>query len=280
MYLLFDIGGTSMRIAFSKDRETFKEAKIVPTPQQFKEGILLFQEIAKDLSNGEKIEAVAGGIPGPFDQKGVLGNLPNLPGWRDKPLKEELEKACQAPVFLENDTNLVGLGEAHIGAGKGKHIVVYLTLSTGVGGTRIIGEKIDVNAMGFEPGHQFIDIQSTEPCGCGGQGHLESLVSGSALERKYGKKPKEITDPKIWEEVARILAYGLNNVLVYWSPDIIVLGGSLITKDDGISIERVEEHLKNILTIFPKAPPIKKAQLGDEGGLYGALIFAKQQLSQ
>lgn len=280
MYLLFDVGGTNMRIAFSKDGESFVKTKSVPTPRIFEEAISLFQEIARDLSKEGKVEAIAGGIPGPFNEKGELGNLPNLQGWRGKPFRAELERACAAPVFLGNDTDLVGLGEAVMGAGKKKNIIVYLTISTGVGGTRIVDRKIDIHAVGFEPGHQIIDIHSDEPCGCGGQGHLESLISGSALERKYGKVPKDITDPEIWEETARILAYGLNNIIVHWSPDIIVLGGPMIIQENGISIEKVKKYLKDILKIFPEPPPITKAILGDQGGLYGALVFAKQQLSQ
>ena len=278
MFLLFDIGGTKMRIAISKDGESFEETKIVSTPQDFQKGIQTLTQIGKELMNGEKIKAVAGGIAGPLDkEKTMLLNSPNIPGWANKPLKDELEKSFEAPLQLQNDMALVGMGEALYGAGKNHRIVVYMTISTGVGGSRIINGKLDENAMGFEPGHQIIDINSDELCGCGGKGHLEALIGGNALERRYGKKPAEISDPTVWEEVAKSLAHGLHDTIVHWSPDIIILGGPTILKEIGISLDRVQHHLKEIMTIFPEPPPLKKAELQDVGGLYGALALLKNQ---
>ncbi|TAN58722.1 ROK family protein [Patescibacteria group bacterium] len=191
----------------------------------------------------------------------------NLRGWSKKPLAKELKKIFGAPVLLENDAGLAGLGEAVYGAGKGKKIVAYLTISTGVGGARIVDEKIDKNAFGFEPGHQIVFLNKKFTT-------LENIASGTAIEKKYGKKPFEIFDAKIWDNVAKDLAYGLHNVAVLWSPDIIILGGSMMKKI-GIPVERVKFHLSKILKIFPKSPLIKKSKLGDLAGLYGALARLK-----
>lgn len=103
---------------------------------------------------------------------------------------------------------------------------------------------------------------------------MKVIYPARHLKKKYGKKPYEITDKKIWDETAKILAYGLNNTIVHWSPDIIVLGGSMFKKI-GIPVPRVRFHLKNILKIFPELPAVEKAELGDVGGLYGALVFLK-----
>jgi len=277
MFLLFDIGGTKMRLAVSKDGKSFDEPKIVDTPQDFNAGMSLFQKISMELSGGGKIKAVAGGIAGPLDRgKTKLINSPNLPRWVDKPLKETLQKTLKTPVHLENDAAIVGLGEAVNGAGKGEEIVAYITVSTGIGGARIVDGRIDRNIFGFEPGHQIIDPTGTLCPICGSAGHLEGHLSGVALEARYHKKPYEITDNQVWEEEAKWLAYGLNNTAVYWSPSVIVLGGSMITKSPGISIERVSYHLKKTLTIFPERPRLAKAELGDIGGLYGALEILKQ----
>lgn len=269
MYFLFDIGGTNMRIAVSKDGKHIGEPKKIPTPQDFNEGVRQIAVIAAELSEGGKIESAAGGIAGPLNrQKTTLANSPNLPGWVGKPLAEELSRAIGAPVYVENDTALVGLGEAVAGAARGHAIAAYITVSTGVGGVRIVDGAIDRSAMGFEMGHQIIDANGKT---------LEDRISGSAFEKRYGKKPYEVTAADAWEEAARVLAVGLHNTMVYWSPDIIVLGGPMIIGNPAIPLERAREHLRNMMRIFPVFAEIKKAELGDTGGLHGALELLRQK---
>ncbi|MCE9642935.1 MAG: ROK family protein [Candidatus Andersenbacteria bacterium] len=271
MYIAFDIGGTNTRIAISKDGKTLNKPSIYPTPQDFDTGIQKFIETVKNISGNEPITAIAGGIPGPMDpQKTMLLKAPNLKGWNNKPLKALLEKELQTQVFLENDTAMWGIGEATRGAGQGFAIMAYVTVSTGVGGTRIVHEKIDASAQGFEPGHQIIDLAGPE-CGCGGNGHLEAFISGTALQKKYGKAPKEIKDAQVWDETAKYLAIGLLNTAVFWSPHCIVLGGSIM-KD--IDIDLVQTYMREYNHILPTLPAIKKSTLGDEGGLIGALQLA------
>lgn len=269
-----------MRLSVSRDGENFDEPSIFKTPKDFNEGMNLFAKTARELGGGEKIKAAAGGIAGPLDpSKTMLINSPNIKGWIGKPLKESMQALIEAPVFIENDAAIVGLGEAAYGAGKGEGIVAYITVSTGVGGAKIVDGKIERNAFGFEPGHQIIDPDGALCPTCGSLGHLESRVSGSALEKRFHKKPREITDMSIWEEEAKWLAYGLHNTIVHWSPDILVLGGSMMLKKPGISLERVAYHLRKNLLIFPQLPKLVKASLGDVGGLYGALVFLKQNFS-
>lgn len=276
MFLVFDIGGTNMRIATSLDGKTLAATKIVPTPQDFDKGIRTIKQIADELSAGEKIDTIAGGLAGPLDKdKTMLVKSPHIGEWIQKPFKQQLEKTFNAAVYLENDADLAALGEACFGAGVNHNIVAYLTISTGVGGGRVVNQKIDENALGFEPGHQII-VPDGNPCNCSGKGHLESYVSGSGLQKTYQKKAEEITDPKIWDEVAKYLAIGLNNVTVFWSPDIIVLGGSVMKS---ISLGTVRGYLKEVLTIFPQAPEIQLAKLGDPAGLYGALSLLNQTSS-
>lgn len=273
MFLIFDIGGTKMRLAISRDGKNFEEPKIFQTPKDFNEGMSLFEKTAMRLSNGGKIKAVAGGIAGPLDsKKEMLVNSPNLTGWVKKPLKKTIEKFFDAPIFIENDAAIVGLGEALVGAGRGYAIIAYITVSTGVGGARIVDGKIDRNAMGFEPGHQIIEINGPLCPTCGIPGHLEGYISGTAISKKYGKKPQEIADSRVWDEVAYYLAFGVHNSILHWSPDVVVLGGSMMKS---IPLDKVTENLHKILTIFPKAPTVKRAELGDKGGLYGALSMVQ-----
>lgn len=282
MYLLFDIGGTHMRIALSRDGETFGEPAIIETPKDFNEGIARIKEIAMIATKGERLVAAGGGIAGTLSRdRRIFQKGPHLPGWNGKPIAAALEEALGCHVFVENDTAIVGLGEAVAGSGKGFPIVVYMTVSTGVGGVRIVNGAIDVSAMGFEPGHQVIDAgRGLQRDTVGGTGDdLEGIISGSAITARYGKKPYEITDEQFWDEMARLLAYGLNNTIVHWSPDAVVIGGSMMKKI-GIPVNRVEAHLRGICTIYPELPRILHSSLGDIGGLHGALCFVRQHLAQ
>lgn len=274
MYLLFDIGATKMRIAVASSREKFSEPVILETPKDFDVGLAFIQNTAKELSGGAVFEAVIGGIPGPLNkEKTMCVNANNLPKWNKKPVKAKLQKIFKAPVYLENDTALAGLGEAIFGAGKGAAIVAYITVSTGVNGVRIVDGRIDKNEYGFEIGQQFIDAGVSLCKGCG-KGRLEEYISGAATERRFKKKPYEITNLEVWEELAEWLAYGLNNAILHWSPNTVVIGGSMMKKI-GIPFKRVNFHLRKILKIY-EPPALKRAELGDLGGLYGALAYLKQ----
>lgn len=280
MIIVFDIGGTKTRIAGSNGgKEFIGEPVVYDTPQDFEEGMEALGKAIKGIVGKEKIEALIGGAPGPLNrQKTELSRAPNLVKWAWKPLREELQKiAGEGEVILENDTALVALGEATNGTGKGHKIVAYMTVSTGVGGARIVDGKIDANALGFEPGHQVINFDGPNCTGCGVNGHLESYVSGRDIEFRYKMKPYEIADPKIWDELAKYLAYGVNNTLIHWSPDILVIGGSMM-KRVGIPIENVKQYVKQFTKIIPETPLIELASLGDWGGLYGGLELYRQSL--
>jgi len=246
MNILFDIGGTKTRVASVKNEDSFNEPVIFDTPQSFEEGFEKLSNTISEISKGEKVESIVGGIAGALNRKTkVLVKSPNLPQWVGKDLVGGLEKSFSCPVYVENDSARAGLGEALYGAGKGHNIVAYVTVSTGVGGARIVNGAIDVSSFGFEPGHQIIDADlSIFPQAEGID--LESLISGKSVEKRVGKKPSEIADDSFWDEEAKLLAYGLNNTIVHWSPDVIVLGGSMIN-EVGISVDKVVSHLKNIL---------------------------------
>ncbi len=276
MYLVFDIGGSKIRLAVSEDKQILGETKVIDTPKDFDEGMKLIKAAVNELLHGGKLEGAAGGVAGVLDKsKSELSRAPHLESWAWKPLKEELEEVLLCPVRLENDSAVVGLGEAHEGKGKGQRIVAYLTVSTGVGGARIINEKIDENSFGFEPGHQIIDPNGPMCLACGVKGHLEAYVSGYQVGLQYKMPAYEIADKAVWEELSKYLAIGVNNILVHWSPDILIIGGSMM-KQVGIPIDRVREHLKEMFKIFPTIPPVELASLGDLGGLYGGLALLRE----
>lgn len=265
MYILFDIGGTNMRIAAANSNGLIKTA-VIPTSQNFQKGMTAFTSTAFNLAAGKKIKAVAGGIAGVLNStKTTIIKSPNL-HWVKKPVRDTLQKQLSAPVFMENDADIAALGEAYFGAGKGYKIVAYLTISTGVGGGLVIDKKIAPKNWGFEPGHQILSHD-----GC----TLESLISGNALLKKYGQPAFTIKNKRLWRETAQWLAYGLNNTIVYWSPDIVILGGSMVLRKVGISLSETKKILAKHKTIIPQLPPIVKSKLKGEAGLYGGLALLK-----
>lgn len=265
-YLLFDIGGTNTRVGVSFDGQTIASSEIYKTPKVFEAGVETLVAASKHLLKDTQAGVAAGGVAGPLtrDKSGTV-NAPHLPGWSGRQLKLELSTKLGCEVYLENDTAMAGLGEAVFGSGKDKKIVTYMTISTGVNGVRIVDRELEAANMGFEIGHQIVDLDGSMR-----HADLESLIGGAALERRYGKRPQDITDPSVWEDVARFAAIGLNNLIVFWSPDIIVLGGAMMKR---ISIERIKMHLKNTLKLYPEIPEIVKGELIDLGGLWGALQY-------
>lgn len=275
MFILFDIGGSKMRIAGAETQSEFETPIILDTPQNFDEGMTALLESMRTIARGREITMAVGGVTGAMShKKDSISNALHLPEWTGKPVKRHLEEALNAAVYLENDSAMVGLGEAHFGAGKGFTTVAYLTVSTGVGGTRIVRGRLDPFTTGFEPGHQIIDI-SRGACPTCKSGTLEDYVSGSAVADRLGKHPREITDTGFWQELARYLAVGVMNTILHWTPNVVVLGGSMMVKKPGIAVHHVEVELKKILTMYP-TPVIVEAKLQSVGGLYGGLALLEQ----
>ena len=288
MYILFDIGGTKMRITGSKDLESFSESLIIPTPQKFEDGIGAMVSAAGKVCEGENIQAIAVGIAASpnRDKTELVGGGPNITDWLGKPLKVRLEKELGCKVFIENDTAMGGLAQVVYGPAQNEEIAVYITVSTGVGGCRFVDGKIDKSAMGFEPGWQIIGTPEIgQPstltdgwlAGYCSDGYLISHIGGACVEKAEGKKPYEITDDDFWNKKAKFLAHGLHNVCTMWSPDIIVIGGSMMNSI-GIPLDSTKKYLKETLKdVFPgRMPRIEPAEFGDEMGLYGAMAYLKQ----
>jgi len=275
-YILFDIGGTKTRVVASDDLETLGKVESFKTPGKFEDGMKKMVDAVKKLTD-EEPQGIAGGIRGPLmeDKTGIQNDVV-LKKWIGKSVVGELEKTFNAPVYLENDTAIAGVGEAVYGAGKGLEIVAYHTVSTGVGGVKVENGEIDLASVGFEPGHQVLDIDRTI-LGEEITPTLENLVSGTAVKERFGVEPYEMPQSDVlWEELAEYLAQGLRNTILYWSPDVIVLGGSMITGDPKIYVDSVRKYTVEALDGFVPAPLIAEAKLGDEAGLYGAMAILKQ----
>lgn len=278
MYLLFDIGGTKTRVAIASNEGILDEktVQIFPTPELFEDGIRKISTVGKELSSNKKISTACGGIGGPLNkEKTLLSNHAEKKvfiNWEGKPLKAELEKEFDCDVFLENDAALGALGEATFGSGKEFEIVAYLTMGTGIGGARIVNNKIDENSLGFEPGQQIIDADGSIFPDMKPPIRLGQILGGQAIEKRTGKIASEIESTDFWSKLTDYLAIGLNDTIVHWSPDVIILDGS-VAKD--INLEKLGNKLTEILTILPSIPEVRRATLGEFSGLYGALQYLK-----
>ena len=278
MYLLFDIGGTKTRVAVvEKEAREIDKMKIFPTPDRFEDAIDQIVSTAKELAgNIAEIEKAAGGLATPLNKEKSAGSFHSekqtFKDWVDKPLKEALEKELDVKVLLENDAAMGALGEATFGVAKGYEIVVFYTISTGVGGAKIEGGKIDKSSSGFEPGWQIIDpTGAIWPESREVPVHL-GIIDGRNIERIKGKVASKVKDEEFWKKVAKTLGIALYNSMVIWSPDIFVIGGSVAKQ---IPLEIVTQELEKIPSPFKKTPAVKRAALGEKCGLYGALHYLK-----
>lgn len=270
MNVLFDIGGTRTRIAMASNNQSFEQPVVVDTPADFEMAIELIVRTVRDLLGNQNIDKICGGLAGQTDVGGKVVFAPNLPKWIGKNIVEAIAQELNAPVTVYNDTQLAGLGEVYFGAGNRDEITTYITISTGVGGARIVNGKLDKTASGTEPGWQYIFGQGQKSSRGTEFDALELFVSGTAMAKRYRvARAVDITDVKIWNEAAKLIAYGLYNAATFWSPHSILLGGSVM---QSISIKQIVEHYSSITPPLPHTPSFHKAKLGDESGLYGALI--------
>ncbi len=273
MYFLADIGGTKSRIALSSELKSFTEPLIFSTPKNFRDFISIAKKYIKDFSAGSSLKLAAAGVHGTLEpSKSFLLKAPHLKEWEGVFLKNELEAALSVRCYLENDTAMVGLGESVFGAAKNYKINGYITISTGVGGVKIVNNAIEPHYTGFEPGHQILIIDKKLYT-------LENLVSGSALKAQYNKQPSEIADIAVWEKVHNYLAIGLANITMCWSPEALVLGGGLVNGNK-IVIEKLIKEYNLIYNRIPVKPVILKSELGDLGALWGGMHYLKQLLIQ
>lgn len=248
-----------------------REPIIFNTEQDFDAQMQKFTDTARELLDGAPALKVAGGLKGVYDhESGRIGKTPGKEGWTWQPFAERVATHLGVKPLVYNDTAIVGIGEAHAGAGVGSERLVYLSVSTGIGGVQIVHGNVVDTVYGFEPGHQIIDYKTGD--------RLEALVGGAALEARSGMKPIDIHDTAVWEREAEILAIGVHNSVLHWSPDRVVLGGSMMkgVGVEGIELDRVVAHIEKYLTIFPKRPEFCLAKLGQYGGLYGAMIALKR----
>jgi glucokinase len=290
-----DLGGTSIRIALAD--LSGHPIKIVSSATEPKKGqkyitdkiaCLVKELLKKETVSLNQIIKIGVGAPGPIlKSKGIICYPPNLPGWKKVPLKKILEKSLNTKVILENDANAAALGEARFGAGKSYKNIVYLTVSTGIGGGVIINRRLFSGSHGTaaEPGHMIIDPHGPL-CGCGQKGCLEALSSGTALE-KMGKKifkrtitSKEIESlarqgnksaVKLIVRLAENLGIGIANLANLFDPEIFILGGGLSNMGELLFAPLLKSARKHCLPIQAGKIKIVAAKNKSNSGIIGAI---------
>lgn len=259
--LLFDIGGTRMRMALG-DESGVTDVRKIPTPADPHEAVAAIAAYAVKHAP----VAAFGGVTGVVED-GVIVSSPHLSSWNGCAFRALLKASLGISVHVQNDAELAGLGEAVYGAGKGKRIVAYLGIGTGVGATLVVDGKVAPHATGFEAGHQVLDIATGAT--------LEGLVSGSALEKATGMNAAELPREQ-YDRATPALVTGIYNLLLAWSPDLLVLGGSLMNEDNGYRMKDIERLLTTMPSVLPHLPQVSRSLLGDECGLYGALARSQE----
>jgi predicted NBD/HSP70 family sugar kinase len=261
-----DIGGTNVR-AISSTGRSVRHA----TPHDLEQGLDLIRSMVRDVSTGT-LQGIGAAIGGPLDWKtGVVSPL-HQPAWRNVPLKHLMEKEFGVPFVVDVDTNVAAWGEWKERGGKIGRLL-YITISTGMGGGLIVDGEIYRGPNGAHPeiGHQTIG--GTDRCECGAVGCLEEMVSGNGIRRRYGKPAEKLRDRE-WEEVGTFLGQGMRNLSAIYAPEVIVLGG-------GISIavgERLLAPARRVLAETLKIVPVPKVELsilGLDTPLAGALHLAR-----
>ena len=256
------------------------------------------------------ISAIGVSCGGPLDTKtGIVYSPPNLPGWDALPLKALLESEFQVPVVIENDANASALAEFRFGGGRGYSAVLYMTMSTGIGGGIVIDGQVyhGANDSAGEVGHQIL-LPNGPRCGCGKRGCLEALCSGPAIarraqaalqkQRKGGKSPTALltfTDGRIEaiksehvlaaartgdalalelvQETAYYMGWGIANLVNILNPDIVLLGTIAVAAGD-LLLDPIRETVSKFAMTRPaEAVHIAPAQLGDALGDLAAVAL-------
>lgn len=309
-----DLGGTKILTALAdSDGQVIAEQKIFTESAKGQEHVItrIVHTVEYVLQAAgvkrEQVRALALGAPGPVDAvNGVIRFAPNL-AWRDVSICRVLEQHLSLPVFLDNDANLAALGEYVYGAGQGVNHMVYMTVSTGIGGGLILDGKLYHGASGVagEIGHMTV-MPGGPLCGCGKRGCMEALASGTAIAREarelaaggQGEKilalaggeiaaitaatvaeaaeAGDLTALDIIKGAASYLGIGLANIITLLNPSRIVLGGGVINIGEPLLNAIIQEVQVHVMEEAGAAAGIVRAKLGGHSGVMGAVALALQ----
>lgn len=306
-----DLGGTMVKIGIvNSNGEIVKKDEIATKLELgFQKVVERICEKIKEMVELKDVKAVGIGSPGSIDHdKGIIKFSPNFPGWNNVPLKDEVEKYLNVPVFIENDANSAALGEKWFGEGKNKDHIVVLTLGTGIGGGVITHGKLLTggNGIGAELGHMIVDPHGPV-CGCGNYGCLEAMASATALIRyaNEGRKrfpesmifeferkrevlgAREIFDAyrsndklaiRIFDTFVEAMSVGITSIIHIFNPQMVILGGGM-SKSADLFIPKITEKVNmRVIPSFMGTFKIVGSKLGNDAGILGAAAIALENL--
>lgn len=307
-FLALDIGGTQLRASLYplNSTEAVTTKKIATKAQNSQPIDRLIKLIESIWPTSGEIVRIGAAIPGPVDPfAGVVFVAPNIPGWENMPLQKILQDRFNVPVAVGNDANLAALGEWKYGAGIGHNHLIYLTVSTGIGGGIIEDGKLLLGKHGLaaEIGHITVDPQGPI-CGCGQRGHLEAISSGTAIARWVTEQianNDEIARNSILSNLEVItardvseaagkqdrlaltalaragtsLGIGIADFLHLFNPSIVIIGGGVAHSGKPFFDPLHAALRKHVISPgYLEGLTITTAALGDNAGLLGALALA------
>lgn len=301
-----DIGGTHIRVALYEPNSITPIAHQRTRTLSNEPGVYdRLERAVESIWPQDGAQAIGIASPGPLDpHTGTILATPNIPEWQNFPLTAKLSQHFNVPVYLDNDANMAGLAEWQYGAAKGHDNLVYLTISTGIGGGVISHGCLlqGFRGMGAELGHMVIDAEGPL-CGCGQRGHIEAFSSGPAIAR-YVKEQllaghkstlqgeaavsaAQVADAAragdalaidAFHRAGHYLGIAVANYLAIFDPSILIFGGGVSQVGD-LLFQPFRESLRKH-TFHPHYLDdlvITKAALGDDAGLLGALALARMK---
>jgi glucokinase len=291
-----DIGGTKIAVGMVDETGKVLSRMESPTdPNRYSDGIELIAHMLRRTAQraGGPVTGIGIGSTGPVDpMRGEFGDVDFLPGWRGKSPVKDLAQVFSVQVALENDADAAALAEAGWGAGRNRTRLIYVTVGTGIGGGIVLDGKLYRGVDGAHPeiGHHVIDPAGPQ-CTCGFRGCWESLAAGPAMVRwlqhnapadyphRDGITAKRIcelareadsTAVQAVETEAYYLGLGLANLINLFTPDAIVLSGSVMKSAD-LLMGRMRTLIRNGCRFVPAdKTELALASLGDDTNLIGA----------
>jgi glucokinase len=284
-----DLGGTAMKGAVARGPGALEHVETRPTGREDGPEAALDRlgAFAADLAAaaGGELAAVGVAVPGIVDEgAGVARASVNL-GWRDVPLRADLEARLGVPVAVAHDVRAAARAEGRLGAARGHDDWLLVTLGTGVGAAVVLGGTPygGAHGAGGELGHMVV-VPDGPPCGCGARGCVEALASAGAIARRHGGDgvtAREVAQraasgephaAAVWREAVDALAAGLAAYVVVMDPGLVVVGGGMADAGKAL-FDPLAAGVARRLTFLP-APPVIPAALGAEAGCHGAALMA------